>query len=156
MRTDDGGQMAVELVVLIPVVLVVAAIAFSMLWYLGDCARFDRVSSEAVRVYGVSPSYGEYGSSSCCSKIQSMIEDSFGGRDDVMVTVTSIDIGMVGGGEIPGNGLVFSMIPSLRRYTCKVSVSPSFFPREVFGISLPTLEHERNYVVDPYEPGGWS
>ena len=47
---EDGGQMVVELVALIPVMLIVAAIAANLIAYMGACAMFDRAAAEAVRV----------------------------------------------------------------------------------------------------------
>lgn len=152
---DDEGQMAVELVALIPVMLVVAGVAANLIGYMGLCSRFDRVAAEAVRVYGVSPGYGEYGGESCAGSIETALAEAFEDVDSVDVEVASEDIGSLSGNEIEEDGLVYSFIPSFRRYTCTLSYDPVFFASGAFGFEFPELEHENSYVVDPYEPGGW-
>lgn len=152
---DCRGQMAVELVVLIPVVLIVAAIAANALGYLSECARFDRVAAEAVRVYGVSPGYGEYGASTCNAHVRDAIAKAFEDSQAVTVHVTSRDIGELTGSEVGGQGLVYSLIPSFREYTCTMEYAPPFFSHGVFGMTFPALSHAYVLVVDPYEPSGW-
>ena len=51
-QADDRGQMTVELLVVLPVVLIVAVVAVNALTFFGDCAAFDRVARNAVRQIG--------------------------------------------------------------------------------------------------------
>ena len=44
-----------ELVAVLPVAIVVAAITVNALVFFGDCAAFDRIARNAVRVYATSP-----------------------------------------------------------------------------------------------------
>lgn len=151
----DSGQMAVEMVVLIPVILVVAGISANLVGYLGECARFDKVAAEAVRVFGVSPGYGEYGRSAAETRIAEAIDAAFGDSDCVNASVSSSDIGLFSGGAHEEGGLVFSLEPRFRRYSCILEYHPPFFSAGVFGALFPTLEYEKSFVVDPYEPTGW-
>ena len=91
----DAGQMAVELAVLMPVVLVLALIAANLMAYMGDCARFDRLAGEAVRVLGVSPGYGEYGASSCENAIALQLEEAFDASSHISIDVTSEEISLI-------------------------------------------------------------
>ena len=58
-QADDRGQMTVELLVVLPVVLIVAVVAVNALTFFGDCAAFDRVARNAVRLCAASPAYGQ-------------------------------------------------------------------------------------------------
>ena len=49
---NDRGQSTVELALALPVMMITAVIAFNALMFFGNCATFDRVFREAVRVYG--------------------------------------------------------------------------------------------------------
>lgn len=153
--TDEGGQMAVELVALIPVMLIVAGIAANLIGYMGECSRFDRAAAEAVRVYGVSPGYGEYGEETCVANITQALEEAFVGVDSVSVSVASQDIGVLSGDEVEGEGLLYSLVPNFRKYSCTLTYDPPFFGSGVFGFSFPNLVYTNTYVVDPYEPSGW-
>ncbi len=152
---DARGQMAVELVVLIPVILIAAGILANLVGYMVECARFDKVSAEAVRVYGVSPGYGEYGKSSADANVEKAINEAFWNRENSEVEVVSTDLGLFSGDAHDDGGLVFSLEPRWRRFTCSLKYSPPFFSSGVFGMLFPTLEYEKSFVVDPYEPTGW-
>ena len=54
----ESGQMTVELMAVLPVALIIAVIVVNALVFFGDCAAFDRVARNAVRVYATSPTYG--------------------------------------------------------------------------------------------------
>ena len=152
---SDSGQMVVELAVLIPVMLVAAAISMNLLSYMGDCARFDKVSSQAVRVYGISPGYGDYGKSACVSNIKRAIETEFAGSENVEVDVSGADIGSISGSDVADNaGILFSLIPSFRKYTCVMEYKVPFFEGGAFGIEFPSQMHTREYVVDVFKSEG--
>ncbi len=153
----DSGQMAVELAILMPVVLVIAIIAANLFAYMGACVRFDRVASEAVRVNGVSPGYGEYSSSICEQNIADAISSAFVDQSNISIEVSSREISSIGGlGEITNEGLIFSLVPSYREYTCTMNYSVPFFENGIFGFAFPELQHESVYIVDPFESGLWS
>ncbi|MGI6221257.1 MAG: hypothetical protein ACOYIP_05255 [Coriobacteriales bacterium] len=149
--------MAVELVALIPAMLIVAAICANLVAYMETCAAFDRAAAEAVRVEGISPGYGQYGAASRTSAISGLINESFGEGSGVRVSVESSELGALTGTDYgTGRGLLFSLLPSVRRYSCTMTYEPPFFPRGAFGIGFPHLEHTCTYIVDPFNPSGWS
>ena len=61
----EKGQMTVELAVAMPVLIVVAVIAANALTFFAECAVFDRVAHEAVRVHAAAPAYGQGPGQSC-------------------------------------------------------------------------------------------
>ncbi len=56
---DEGGQMAVEMAVVMPVVIIIAVIVVNAMTFFSECASFDRVGRNAVRIYAASPAYGQ-------------------------------------------------------------------------------------------------
>ncbi|MCH3942361.1 MAG: pilus assembly protein [Atopobiaceae bacterium] len=52
---EERGQMTVELAVVVPVVVVMALVVFDLMRFVALCARFDRVSLDAVVSQGISP-----------------------------------------------------------------------------------------------------
>lgn len=134
----SAGQMTVELMAVLPVAIIIAAIAVNALAFLGDCAAFDRVARNAVRVYATSPTYGAL-PSQCQARIEDAIKAEFNGPfEHVRVSYEG-----VGGG--------------LGRYTATIDYAPNLFGLglrdAVFGVSLPHLEHSTRLVVDAYKPG---
>ncbi|HAM15614.1 MAG TPA: hypothetical protein DCP91_07120 [Eggerthellaceae bacterium] len=130
--------MTVELAAAIPVLIVVAAIAVNVLSFLVDCAAFDRIARDAVRVHAASPAYGQDAAQSCVL-IEGEIRAAFSERDvDVVVSHTSTGA-------------------DLDEYRATMSSAPTLFGMslrsEVFGVALPRLTHEAAYVVDSYKPG---
>ena len=138
LRRCDQGQMTVELAVLFPVVLVVAVVATNALLLFSECAAFDRLAHEAVRVYATAPAYGQ-SQGQCCALVQQQLDASFD-RQNLAVSV-----------DCSGEGLGYV------RYTATLEFSPTLFglglKSEVFGIPLPVARHSVSYVVDPYKPG---
>ncbi|MFR1637832.1 MAG: hypothetical protein ACLSVD_00875 [Eggerthellaceae bacterium] len=56
---DERGQMTVELAAAFPVLIIVAVIAVNALAFFSECAAFDNVFRDAVRVHTASPAAGE-------------------------------------------------------------------------------------------------
>lgn len=134
----SAGQMTVELMAVLPVALIIAAIAVNALAFFGDCASFDRVARNAVRVYATSPTYGAL-PAQCQARIAEAVKAEFDGPfEQVWVSYEGI-----GGG--------------LGRYTATIDYAPNLFGLgvrdSVFGVSLPHLEHSASLVVDAYKPG---
>lgn len=137
-KQRESGQATVELAVLFPVILIVAAILANALGFLNTCASFDRLTRQLVCAYGASPGSGQ-GAAEIASSIEAELEHSF---DDpnvaVSVTVTSVDSG-------------------LECYCAQLEYSPTLFGaglrQEVFGVRLPALFHESSLVIDRYQPG---
>ena len=137
-QQGSSGQMTVELMVVLPVAIIIAAIVVNALLFFGDCAAFDRVARNAMRVYATSPTYGVQAGQSQASiqaAIQGEIDDSF---EQVTVTYE----GMSGG---------------LTRYTATLDYAPNLFGMglrdSVLGVALPHLQHSTSLVLDTYKPG---
>ena len=134
----ERGQMTIELAAALPALLAVALIATNALTFLGQCAVFDRVAHQAVRVHASAPAYGQ-GAGSSCALIESDIRTALGGRG-VEVTVSHSSAGR-----------------DLDRYTATLTFYPTLFGAglrsQVFGVQIPRLTHASEYVVDSYKPG---
>lgn len=56
---SERGQSTVELVAALPILLAVALIVVNATLFLSECAAFDRLAPQAVRVHAASPAYGQ-------------------------------------------------------------------------------------------------
>ena len=130
--------MTVEMAVAFPALIIVAVIAVNAFSFFHDCAVFDRVAREAVRVYATAPAYGQdIGQSAALVQqdIRSQLD-----ADNLDVSVSTGSAGM-----------------DFDAYTATLEYSPTLFGlglrSSVFGVSLPRLSHSATYVVDRYRPG---
>ena len=135
---DESGQMTVEMAVAMPALIVVAVIAVNACTFFYQCAVFDRVAHEAVRVYAASPAYGE-GSGQACASVEQAVRSQLDDQNlDVSVVYAKV-------------GADFD------EYRATLGFQPTLFGMglrsEVFGVSMPQLEHTTSYVVDSYKPG---
>lgn len=139
--TDQHGQMMVELCVIFPVVLIIAFIAVNALTFFGECARFDRVAHNSVRIASSSPSFSlnnldRIGEDVLIQLEDGMAEDNLDIRMDISVTAENY-----------------------MRYEMEFVYHPTLFGlsmrSEVFGVSLPSLSHRVGYTVDPYRAGAF-
>lgn len=133
-----SGQGTVELAVMLPVLLVVALIVVNACTFFSECAVFDRVARQAVRVYATSPGYGQ-GADQGRLKVLAALEKTFDASNEgVEVSVESA------GGQCV-------------RYTATLTFAPTLFglglKSEVFGVPLSLLRHSASLVVDPFNPG---
>lgn len=135
---NDRGQMTIELAVAFPVLVIVAVIAVNACTFFYDCAVFDRVSREAVRVYATSPAYGESAGNACASVEQTVKGQLNAPNLDVQVSHAPVDV-------------------AFDEYRMTLGYAPTLFGlglrSEVFGVALPRLEHTTVFVVDSYKPG---
>ena len=135
---DESGQMTVELAVAFPVLLIVALIAVNACAFFHQCAVFDRVAHEAVRVYAASPAYGE-GPAQACASVEQTIRSQ--------LDEPNLDVGV----SHAKTGADFD------EFSATLTYRPTLFGMglrsEVFGVSLPGLEHTTVYVVDSYKSG---
>ena len=69
----SSGQMTVEFVAALPVLLAVAAISVNALAFFGWCAAFDDDFRDSVRVYAASPAYGQ-GVGDTCALIERALD----------------------------------------------------------------------------------
>ena len=134
---DDRGQTTVGLVIVMPVAIVLAAIALNALLFFSECARFDRIANNAVRVCAAAPAYGQ-GLDQSVARIDAIIEDAMGPG-------VSCDVSVEGGGA------------GFSTFTMRMAYEPSFLgidlKDQLFGVSLPALVHQTSLVVDSYKPG---
>ena len=135
---DERGQATVEFAVALPVLIIVATIAVNALLFFSNCASFDRVFCNAVRVHATSPAYGS-GESEARASIVRTLSDAFP-DDNLEVTVSTEDGGL-----------------GHTTYTGTITFEPTLFglglKDSVFGVSLPRLSHSASLTVDPYKPG---
>lgn len=135
---DDSGQMTVEFAVAFPVFVIVAVIAVNALLFFSDCAAFDRLARDAVRICAASPAYGQTLDNSV-ALVADTLEGSFE-RDNLSIDVTAE-------GAAAGH----------TRFTATVRFAPTLFglglKSSVFGVALPALEHSVSLTVDTYKPG---
>lgn len=137
-RIGERGQMTVELAVVFPVLLVVAVVAVNALLFFSECAAFDRVAREAVRVHATSPAYGQ-GLEQSRAQVAQTVEQAL----DQPYLASRVAVEGAAGGHA--------------RFTATLEFSPTLFglglKSSVFGVALPHLEHAVSLVVDPYKPG---
>lgn len=135
---DERGQMTIEFMVMLPVVIIVACIAVNALTFFSDCAAFDVQAKNAIRTYAASPAYGQ-DSRVAVGKIEGELKRSFA-ADALSVRV---------GAEHARHDLVV--------YRAHLEYTPNLFgmglKTEVMGVALPRLHHEAALAVDPYKPG---
>jgi len=147
----ESGQMAVELAVLVPVVLVVALTALNLMRFVEACAVFDRVALDAVISQGVAPS-GAQQELTAVAAVESCIDSALA-SDRCTVSVVAQ------GASQPtkaGTGLTFPVSPLLTTFVCTLSYHPwpgSFTIAGVAYDSPLVLTHSRSIVVDRFRPG---
>lgn len=130
--------MTVELAVAMPVLIIVAVIAVNAMTFFCQCAVFDRIAHEAVRVHAAAPAYGQ-GAGQGCASVEQDIRAALGDSNiDVTVSYEPADA-------------------DFDKYTATIEYHPTLFGlglrSRVFGVALPTLTHSTSYVVDSYKPG---
>ena len=134
----ERGQMTIELVAVLPAVIIVAVVVVNALTFFGECAAFDRLSRNAVRVCATSPGYEQTVTDSV-GKVQAMLNESLAAEN------LSVEVGA----EQDALGHV--------RFTMKLLFRPTLFGlglrQSVLGVTLPALEHTQTIVVDSYKPG---
>ena len=135
---EESGQMTVELAVVFPVLLVVAVIAVNALLFFSECASFDRVVRQAVRIHAAAPAYGQ-GVEQSCALISQNVEQACAQP----YLSSRVAVEEVAGGH--------------KRFTATLEFSPTLFglglKSSLFGVLLPRLEHSVSMTVDPYKPG---
>lgn len=134
----ERGQMTVELCMFLPIAIIIAVIVVNAAAFFGDCAKFDRVARNAVRVHAASPTYGQVGSGSS-SMVREALETEFSADNlSCEVTVSSDHLGF-------------------DTYEMTLAYKPTLFGMglrtEVLGVPLPSLQHTSRLTVCPYKPG---
>jgi hypothetical protein len=143
------GQMAVELAVALPVILIMLGVLVNTMCYLNVCARFDRLAAEAVRIEAVSPAYGDYGSQSRADKVAALLRRKFADKAGTV----RIEVFVQRGPRPEAGGLSIPLAPQPETYVCVLHYSPAGLGVNFFGMDLLSLEHRRFYLIDPFRPG---
>lgn len=134
---SERGQMTVEIATVLPVAIIVMAIVCNGMTFFSECAAFDRMARNAVRLYATVPAYGE-GPEQAQANIETLLESRFAAPGQE-VTVTSA--GQSG----------------YTCYTATLSFAPTLFGmslrQEFFGVHLPRIDHSTSLTVDRYKPG---
>ena len=133
-----NGQMTVELAVVFPMLLVVAVVAMNAVLSFSECAAFDRLVCDAVRVHAASPAYGQ-----SLEQSRALVDDTLDQAFDRSYLEVRVVVEGIQGGYT--------------RFTATLEFSPTLFGlglrSSVFGVALPRLEHSASMTVDPYKPG---
>lgn len=133
-----SGQMTVELAVVFPLLMVVAVVAVNAVLFFSECAAFDRLVRDAVRVHATSPAYGQ-----SLEQSRALVADTLGQASDRPYLEVRVVVEGVQGGYA--------------RFTATLEFSPTLFGlglrSSVFGVALPRLKHSASMTVDPYRSG---
>ena len=146
---SESGQMAVELAVLMPVVIVVSLTVYNLARYVCACAVFDRVAVDEVVSQGVSPA-GTQNDTTAVGEVERALGEAMRTHGHCTVEVSAERVG-----DIPGGSLL-RVGNSLTRFTCTMRFSPwpsSFVLAGVPYESPIALVHSKSLVVDRYRSG---
>lgn len=135
---NDSGQMTVEFMVALPVLLIVAVIATNALLFFSECAAFDRVARDAVRVHACSPTYGQTSDQSS-AQVEQVLQACFEKEYlDCAVTVSNASMGQT-------------------TYVSTLTFYPTLFGMglrsEILGVELFGFTHVVEFTIAPYRPG---
>lgn len=137
-RAGSSGQMTIEFVVLFPVMLIIAIIAFNSVLFLSECAAFDRIFRESVSMLAPSPASDE-----SSDRIGAQVE----GNLDCFTQKAYLSCSVSASGR--SDGMVV--------YSGTLFFTPTIFGayplRSVFGIALSPIEHTAQITVDTYKSG---
>ncbi len=127
-----AGQMTVEFAMAFPVMLMVGFIAVNALVFLGDCAAFDIVARDAVRLQA--DDGGDVAQNA--AEVRARIEEGISMQHErVSVFCERTDAGHM-------------------KYTAKTTFSPPFLRGvRVFGIEAPGIKHQVEFTVSPFRSG---
>ncbi|MCL1797823.1 MAG: hypothetical protein FWG24_05895 [Eggerthellaceae bacterium] len=135
---DESAQMTVEFVVVFPILIIVAVIAVNALLFFSECAAFDRIARDAIRIHATSPAYGQTTEQSLAQIEQTLKTQCDKDYLDTNIVVSGSTLGHV-------------------TYTVELVFSPTLFGRgirsAVFGVAMPQLHHAVTMTIDTYKPG---
>lgn len=130
------GQSTVELAVALPVMMLAAVIAYNALMFCGNCATFDRVFRDAVRVYAADEPYAVSGAAE--ARILAAVQSQLDGNCRVEVASRMTGMGFTA-------------------YTGTLIYTPTVFGREmrteVFGVVLASPRHCCSMTIDTLVTG---
>ena len=134
----ESGQMTIEFVVALPVMLVVAVVAVNACTFFGICAGFDNDFRDAVRIRATSPAYGQD-----LAQSSTLIEEDLARACRAANVRARVEARAVSQGHTT--------------FTGTVKYEPTLFGlglrSEVLGVSMPALLHREEITIDCYKPG---
>lgn len=150
----EGGQMTVELAVVLPVTIAVVLVAANLLRFSAACASFDRVALDAVVSQGVAPA-GDQNRAAAVDEVRSCIQGTL--QDgDLAIEVSAEQLSDSSGGVGGAHGVGFPVSPLLTRFTCTMRYKPwpqiDSFAGVHVGVPF-TIDHTRTLVVDRFRAG---
>jgi hypothetical protein len=151
---EQKGQMSVELAVCIPVVMAVLAITINLMVFFGECARFDRMAAEVVRVRASAPAQGTYGLGHSLDLVEHDLQEQLKGQSDYLrVAVEAYAVAPDGSKQSRQEGITFVLLPHHEVYVCTLEYRPWGFGTSFFGIEFSGITHTRSFTIDPFRPG---
>ncbi|MBS5450727.1 MAG: hypothetical protein KHY83_01445 [Coriobacteriia bacterium] len=150
---DEEGQMVVELAVVTPVMIVVAIVVLNLLFFMEDCARFDRLVPDIVMALAVAPSGEDVQAGNQAHRVSEALAQAMGDMRGIEVRVEEQNAWDAAQQE---GTLGFSFAPHLTRYVCTMTYTPWPAVLTVAGVEagIPVrLEHARTFTVDRYRSG---
>lgn len=137
-RNETSGQMTIEFVVMFPVMLMIALVAFNSVLFLAECAAFDRIFRESVCVFAPSPASDE-SPDRICAQVEGQL-NAFEQKSYLSCDVTQ---------SAQADGCI--------AYTGTLFFTPSIFGaypmHRVFDIALQPIQHSIRIDIDAYRPG---
>lgn len=135
---NEVGQATVELMVALPVMIAIAVVVVNATLFLSECAAFDRLARQSIRVHAASPAYGQDAQRSR-ELVEGQLQREFD-RDNLSISVA---VESVSGGRLA--------------FSATLEYFPTLFGMglrsEVFGVQLPGLSRTVKCTVDQYKPG---
>ena len=135
---NEKGQGTVELAIVFPVIIIIAVIAVNALTFFSQCSSFDRTFKQIVTNIGTSPAYGK-DISNTKAVLESSLEEDF--NNDFLSF--EVNVGGISNG--------------LQEFSGSLKMYPTLFGMglrsEIFGVPLPSLNHEQKMVIEVYKPG---
>ena len=135
----EPGQATIELVLVLPLMILLAVIAFNCMVFFTEASAFDRTFRNAVRTYAVSPSASQ-SLSSTIGSISSEVTKSFNGNKQLTVSTNAQ-----------------SRAGGLTAFTGTLTYRPTLFGRplsgRIFGYYLPAIKHSTTLVVSTFKTG---
>ena len=132
----EQGQMTLEFMVMLPVILMIVFVAYNTILFFSECASFDRVFRQSVVSQTISPhAYQDNQMSVLDEALQANFDHDY-------LTWEISAVGEAG---------------SIQTYTAKLFFTPTFFGNgaihSIFELQLPPLTHHVQVAVNPYKPG---
>lgn len=138
----ESGQMAVELAIVLPIILVVLVIAFDGVVFVSECARFENIAPQKTMARAVSPTKKHYSNKKRVKLVEKDLAKEFS-RYGEKVKVTSRKLGVAYAG--------------IRVYDFELSMTPwplGASRSRILGVGLPRLlRHKYSFAFAPYTPG---